>query len=349
MVIVRLAANLPPTPAGASKRFGANFDLDDRKIFLVLASRDGTNSASLMRAHPIRAVPAFDGINGIKTESIRLRSSTLMLSMRVQVSMSLQQGHAMKPRSGLVPVSATKASVRKEASAQTIRRKRRPKGAPKRREQQRAIETRQMILEAALSEFAERGFDAASIRNIAMRIGLQHPLITYHYRTKEILWRAVAEYAFAEIRKMWDEGPDDKNLSPMESLRAKYSALLRFTVAHPDFHHFMLRESRPGNPRLPWLVNTILLPAMKRLLPQIQLAQQRNELPKGNPVLIHYLLVGMCSVLSSLKDEIRQASGIATEDPRVVESYLSLIDTFVFYSRRDLHPKLRKKRRDSTS
>jgi hypothetical protein len=148
---------------------------------------------------------------------------------------------------------------------------------------------------------------------------------------------------------MWDEVPDDKNFSPMESLRAKYSALLRFTVAHPDFHHFMLRESRPGNPRLPWLVNTILLPAMKRLLPQIQLAQQRNELPKGNPVLIHYMLVGMCSVLSSLKDEIRQTSGIATEDPRVVEFYLSLIDTFVFRSRKDSPPRLRKKRADSAT
>jgi TetR/AcrR family transcriptional regulator len=255
----------------------------------------------------------------------------------------------MKPRSSLVAVSATEASIRNEAPAQPVRRTRRAKGAPKRREQQRAIETRQMILEAALSEFAERGFDAASIRNIAMRIGLQHPLITYHYRTKEILWKAVAESAFAEIRKMWDEGPEDKNLSPMESLRAKYSALLRFTVAHPDFHHFMLRESRPGNPRLPWLVNTILLPAMKRLLPQIQLAQQRNELPKGNPVLIHYMLVGMCSVLSSLKDEIRQASGIATEDPRVVEFYLSLIDTFVFHSRKTLPARLRKKRADSAT
>jgi hypothetical protein len=55
----------------------------------------------------------------------------------------------------------------------------------------------------------------------------------------------------------------------------------------------------------------------------------------------------MCSVLSSLKDEIRQASGIATEDPRVVEFYLSLIDTFVFHWRKTLRPKLGKKRLDS--
>jgi AcrR family transcriptional regulator len=219
-----------------------------------------------------------------------------------------------------------------EASAGTNR-KRPVKPATKPREDQRGVETRQAILQAALSEFAERGFDAASIRNIAIRTGLQHPLITYHYRTKEILWKAVAENAFAEIRKLWDEGITDNRCTPLESLRAKYSAFLRFTIIHLDFHHFMLRERRPGNPRLPWLVNTILLPTMKRLLPEIRSAQKRNELPECDPALIHYLMVGICSVLSSLKDEIHQTTGIVTDHPAVVESYLRLIDTLIFRRR----------------
>jgi TetR/AcrR family transcriptional regulator len=37
-------------------------------------------------------------------------------------------------------------------------------------------------------------------------------LITYHYRSKDILWRAAAEHAFAKIRTEWDisapEGSD---------------------------------------------------------------------------------------------------------------------------------------------
>src|ERR1700742_4469721 len=74
----------------------------------------------------------------------------------------------------------------------------------KRAEQQRSIETRAAILNAAIAEFAERGFEAASIRAIADRLGLQHPLITYHFRSKDILWRAAAEHAFAQIRSEWD-------------------------------------------------------------------------------------------------------------------------------------------------
>ena len=82
-----------------------------------------------------------------------------------------------------------------------VERRKRPR---QRAEQQRALETRAAILDAAIAEFAERGFEGASIRAIADRLGLQHPLITYHYRSKDILWRAAAEHAFAQIRAGWD-------------------------------------------------------------------------------------------------------------------------------------------------
>ena len=211
-------------------------------------------------------------------------------------------------------------------------RRSKPEAKAAAKQPRRAIETRQIILDAALSEFAERGYDAASIRKIGLRTGLQHPLITYHYRTKEILWKAVAENAFAEIRKLWDETEQDEHhASPLEHLRARYFAFLRFTIQHPDFHHFMIRESRPGNPRLPWLVETILLPTMERLLPQIRKAQIQGELPQGHsPVLIHYMLIGMTSVLSNLKDEIWQAARIRTGDTEVVGSYMALLDAAIF-------------------
>ena len=112
---------------------------------------------------------------------------------------------------------------------------------------------------------------------------------------------------------------------------------------YPDFHHFMLRESRPANPRLPWLVETILLPTMQRLLPQIESAQERGELPDGNPALIHYMMIGMTSVLSSLKDEIRQSAGVVTDDPKVVDGYLGMIDALIFRPSRPLPASAQKK------
>src|ERR1700687_5721501 len=123
---------------------------------------------------------------------------------------------------------------------------------PRRRaEQQRSLETRASILNAAIAEFAERGFEGARIRAIADRLGLQHPLITYHYRSKDILWRAAAEHAFAQIRTEWDISTQkESDLSPLARLRQEYTTLFRYTVAFPEFHRFMRQEAFTNNPRL---------------------------------------------------------------------------------------------------
>src|SRR6267154_3345905 len=205
----------------------------------------------------------------------------------------------------------------------------------KRREQQRAIDTRLMILDAALTEFAQRGFEAASIRRIAERTRLQHPLVTYHFKSKLILWRAAAEHAFAEIKTAWDrQAPPDLELPAIERVREEYRTFLRFTLMYPDFHHFMLRESHPHNPRLAWLAKTILSPILnERLLPQIRAAQQAGQFPDANPILIHYMLIGLTSVLCSLGDEIAAIAGISTSDPKVEHEYWSLIEHTVFSDR----------------
>ena len=78
--------------------------------------------------------------------------------------------------------------------------------------------------------------EGASIRAIADRLGLQHPLITYHYRSKDILWRAAAEHAFAQIRTEWDiSTPEGSDLSPLARLRREYTTVFRYTVAFPNF------------------------------------------------------------------------------------------------------------------
>jgi hypothetical protein len=109
---------------------------------------------------------------------------------------------------------------------------------------------------------------------------------------------------------------------------------------YPDFHHFMLRENLPHNPRLAWLAKNILSPILnERLLPQIRSAQEAGELPEGNPILIHYLLIGMTSVLCSLRDEIEEISGIKATDPKVEHDYWSLIEQTMFAERRARAPK----------
>lgn len=203
---------------------------------------------------------------------------------------------------------------------------------PRRRaEQQRSLETRASILNAAIAEFAERGFEGASIRAIADRLGLQHPLITYHYRSKDILWRAAAEHAFAQIRAGWDSSaPENSDLSPLARLREEYATLFRYTVAFPEFHRFMRQETLTSNPRLKWVAEAVLTPLLGRLIPQIVAAQKQGLLPKVDPILFHYMMVSLTATLSGFGPEMQITSGLSAEDAKVTEAYWRLVDETVF-------------------
>jgi TetR/AcrR family transcriptional regulator len=202
---------------------------------------------------------------------------------------------------------------------------------PKRAEQQRAVETRRAILNAALAEFAEKGFDAASIRAIADRTALRHPLITYHFRTKDILWRATAEYAFGRIREEWD-GLEKGNadLSALDRLRSEYWTLFRFTVAFPEFHRFMRQECTTNNPRLRWVAKTVVAPLIDRLLPQIAALQKAKQLPLMEPIIFHYMMVSLTAMLSEFGPEMGVTSKLASDDPRIVKNYWRAVDKMIF-------------------
>jgi TetR/AcrR family transcriptional regulator len=216
----------------------------------------------------------------------------------------------------------------------------------KRAVQQRAKRTRTAILEAALAEFAEKGFEAASIRRIAERTGFQHPLITYHYPSKDLLWQAVAEDTFERIRLEWDErAPEESNLSALELLRAEYRALFRHTAEFPEFHRFMRQEATTDNPRLRWVALNVLKPLINRLLPQIEAAQAEGQLPPVEPILFHYMMVSLTAALSEFGPEMRVTRRLSADRPEVADAYWSLVEETVFRTPRATGSRSRKRRK----
>ncbi len=201
----------------------------------------------------------------------------------------------------------------------------------KRAEQQRAQSTRTAILEAALAEFAEKGFEAASIRSIAERTGFQHPLITYHYPSKDLLWQAVAEDTFERIRREWDaRASEEVDLSPLDRLRAEYRALFRHTTRFPEFHRFMRQEAASNNPRLQWVAENVLTPLIKRLLPQIKAAQAKGQLPEIEPILFHYMMVSLTATLSEFGPEMHVTQRLSADRPEIVDAYWNFVEQTVF-------------------
>ena len=75
----------------------------------------------------------------------------------------------------------------------------RRRGRPSRSASGQGPATRERILAAARDEFAERGYDKASVRGIAKAAGVDPALVHHYFGTKDQVFEAAVEVAFAPV------------------------------------------------------------------------------------------------------------------------------------------------------
>ncbi len=126
--------------------------------------------------------------------------------------------------------------------------------------------TKARLLEAAGEEFAEKGFDGATVRVICDRAGMNLAAVNYHFGDKEQLY----EQAVLHAHRCGPGMPpaEDANVSPAEDLRHYVAAFLSNVVAlqSPTWHQtLMLREMVNPTRASEALVREAIRPRFERL------------------------------------------------------------------------------------
>jgi AcrR family transcriptional regulator len=94
--------------------------------------------------------------------------------------------------------------------------------------------TREEILEAAMHEFVAQGFAGARVDEIADRTRTTKRMIYYYFGSKEQLYIAVLERAYATIRSL-ERDLDVEHLEPADAIRRLAEITLDHHEAHPEF------------------------------------------------------------------------------------------------------------------
>lgn len=94
--------------------------------------------------------------------------------------------------------------------------------------------TRAEILAVAREEFAADGLSGARVDAIAARTSTTKRMIYYYFGSKEGLYLAVLEQAYAEIRAIEQE-LDLARLAPADAIRRMIDFTFDYHEAHPDF------------------------------------------------------------------------------------------------------------------
>ena len=94
--------------------------------------------------------------------------------------------------------------------------------------------TRAEIIEAARAEFAARGLSGARVDDIAARTRTTKPAIYYHFHSKEELYTAVLEAAYAGMREV-EQGLELDGLPAAEAMRRLVEVSFDYHAEHPDW------------------------------------------------------------------------------------------------------------------
>lgn len=149
------------------------------------------------------------------------------------------------------------------------------------------------ILEAALKVFARDGFDGAALTDIAALAGVGHPLIHYHFGTKEELWKAAIEYAFAgAVEALEKIAIASRDLEPVDALRIMWRAGMRSVAEHPERMAMVFGEARNGSERFAWVSGRYLARIYALLDQTIEAAAAKGQIKPIAPAHLTSLLVG---------------------------------------------------------
>lgn len=121
------------------------------------------------------------------------------------------------------------------------------------------VPSRERILAVARREFAERGFGAARLTDIAAAAGLSHPTLLYHFASKENLYRAVIEAAVADWAAQ-TRTAISTGLRGFDQVASLLAAGFEFFEAHQDFVRIVRRETIEGGGRLDEAMADVLRP-----------------------------------------------------------------------------------------
>src|SRR5438445_1583873 len=136
--------------------------------------------------------------------------------------------------------------------------------------------TRQRLLAAATTLFAEHGFHGTTIREIAARAGVNVAAGNYYYGSKKALYLEVLRAQFAEIRALVrarGAAPSERELARLSRkelaavFRARVTIMLDLLLGPPPGVHgtLMQREMCDPSEALPVIVEEFIAPMLREM------------------------------------------------------------------------------------
>ena len=193
-----------------------------------------------------------------------------------------------------------------------------------RRRQQRALDTRNALLDTAIAAFSLSGFDGISVRQLEEQAGVNRGLVAYHFGDKDQLWRDAVDDLFEALAEEFlGRGELLAEVEPLEAARGLVRAFVRYSAAHPELNRLMMQESVAASWRVDYIVDQHISPLMhnlSRMMPDAaELLWGRSDPHR------YYLFIGASAFVFSAEEECRRLFGCTPRDTDFVDRHAEMV------------------------
>ena len=195
----------------------------------------------------------------------------------------------------------------------------------KRAPQQRAEQTRSVILAAAIELFSSLGFDGVSLRTIEAHAGVQRGAVAYHFESKDALWRQAIDVVFEKFAAHFASLDSTlRDLAPDLRIRMAITAFVRFSAEVPELSRLMVQEGKQSSWRLDYIIDKHMRPGFDRLTEIF-----------GAPLDPHtyYFIIGASSMVFNVEYECRSVFGVDPTTDEFIRDHASRVADLILHAR----------------
>lgn len=187
--------------------------------------------------------------------------------------------------------------------------------------------TRQRIVRAAITAFTDKGFHGASTRDIAALADANQGLITYHFSSKQALWRAAVDSLFSDLdARLIKHFENLTATGTREYARNAIREYVRFVAENPALFRLMVDEGKVADERMKWLVDTHIQPRFKMISAQFAgLTGVRERLVPH----AFYALAGASSLIFAVAPECQRLTGLDPQTPEAIETHAEFVSNLI--------------------
>jgi AcrR family transcriptional regulator len=191
--------------------------------------------------------------------------------------------------------------------------------------------TREAILDAAIDLFSERSFDGASTREIARRAGVTQPLLNYHFRSKDDLWRAAVDSLFDLLRASAAERTRGlRGVDELTVAKLRVREFITFSARNPQLHRIITQECKADGPRMDYLVEHHVRPLYENTVELFERLARDGVVPNIPAPHLYYILTGAGPTMFVLGPECSRLSGLDPTSDDVIEAHADAVCRLLF-------------------